>query len=359
MFAGVSCFGAASACGGDVAATSGPPPAPPPPSVASVAVSSVPSLMRAGDSVLAVATLRDAAGNVLTGRVVTWSSSDTTVARVNDAGRISAVGDGSAAITAASESVSGATAVRVYAPKVATLALTPSLDTLFTSSVVTLVLTAHDQMGRLILSPSGVVWASRDSTVATVDSTGLVTGVSPGATVITAATIDGVSAQVAIVVRLTLTPAAIEGDWMMTLSASPSCRNNLPDIARERHYLVHFVQHGSAFDYSIDSPTLVISGTANQPGRLIGTSIDFIFWGDTGYGDWSTTYLHDHLSNTETLDFSGGVTGVVADSVINATMHGYLGYWNSPFTFDGPAAVCWAADHVVTLRRGTASGTPD
>jgi len=349
--AAVSCLGVATACGGDVVGATSRQPA-----VASVAISSLPSLLRVGDSLFAIATLKDAAGNVLTGRIVTWSSSDPTVVRVNDAGKISAIAPGSAAITATSESVSGAAAVSVYAPTVGSLALTPSADTLFPADVVTLVLTAHDAGGRLIVNPSGVGWASSNSTVAVVSSSGVVTAVSLGATVISA-TVGGVSAKAVITVIPMLAPEAIDGDWTMTLSASPSCREKLPDIARERHYLVHFIQHGSVFDYSIDSPTLAISGTANQHGRLIGTSINFIFGGDTDYGSWASTYLHDHLSNTETLDFWGGVAGIVADSVINATMGGDLGYWNGPFTFSGPAVVCRAADHVVTLRRGTATGT--
>lgn len=61
------------------------------------------------------ATLRDASGNILSGRVVTWSSSQDLFARVNTTGLVTAVAVGGATITATSEGKSGSASVTVAA----------------------------------------------------------------------------------------------------------------------------------------------------------------------------------------------------------------------------------------------------
>jgi uncharacterized protein YjdB len=59
------------------------------------------------------ATLRDALGNVLTGRVVAWASSNTQVATVNQDGVVMAQNKGDATVTATSEGKSGTAAINV------------------------------------------------------------------------------------------------------------------------------------------------------------------------------------------------------------------------------------------------------
>jgi hypothetical protein len=76
--------------------------------VASVSVSLAASSLNVGATTQATATLRDASNNVLTGRAVSWSSSNTGVASVNStSGLVTAAGAGTATITATSESKSG------------------------------------------------------------------------------------------------------------------------------------------------------------------------------------------------------------------------------------------------------------
>lgn len=57
--------------------------------------------------------LRDAAGNLLSGRTVTWASTNPDVATVNAAGTVSALTTGSTAISASSEGVSGSVVINV------------------------------------------------------------------------------------------------------------------------------------------------------------------------------------------------------------------------------------------------------
>jgi uncharacterized protein YjdB len=138
------------------------------------------------------ATLKDASGNVLSGRTVTWSSSATNVATVSTAGVVKAVGAGSATITATSESQTGNVSVTVTRPAVSTVALAPTSATLLVGVVdsttlgsTTLTATPMDASGHA-LSGRTVTWVSSAPAVATVSSTGAVKAVGVGSTTITA-----------------------------------------------------------------------------------------------------------------------------------------------------------------------------
>ncbi|MEO7041181.1 MAG: Ig-like domain-containing protein [Gemmatimonadaceae bacterium] len=138
------------------------------------------------------ATLKDAGGNVLSGRTVTWSSSATNVATVSTAGVVTAVGAGSATITATSESQTGNVSVTVTRPAVSTIVLAPTSATLLTGVVdsttlgsTALTATPMDA-SRHALSGRTVTWTSSAPTVATVSSTGAVKAVGAGSATITA-----------------------------------------------------------------------------------------------------------------------------------------------------------------------------
>jgi hypothetical protein len=94
-----------------------PPPAPPPPPtaapVATVTLAGVSGPLVALQTATATATLRDAAGNVLTGRTITWSSSNPGIATVSSTGVITAASPGSTTITATTEGQSGVLNVMV------------------------------------------------------------------------------------------------------------------------------------------------------------------------------------------------------------------------------------------------------
>jgi len=84
--------------------------------VATVTVTPASTSVQAGQTVQLTATVRDANGNILTGRTVTWSSNNTTVASVSGTGLVTAKVAGSATITATSEGQSGTAAVTVTPP---------------------------------------------------------------------------------------------------------------------------------------------------------------------------------------------------------------------------------------------------
>jgi Bacterial Ig-like domain (group 2) len=84
--------------------------------VASVAVSLTPGTIQIGQTSQATAITRDANNNVLTGRVITWTSSNTGIATVSASGLVTAIAAGSATITALSETKTGTSAITVTDP---------------------------------------------------------------------------------------------------------------------------------------------------------------------------------------------------------------------------------------------------
>lgn len=92
-----------------------------PAAVASVTVTLTASSVQVGSSVGASAVLRDASGNVLTGRTVTWSSGNTAVATVGSDGSVFTVSAGATTITATSGSRSGSAQLTVTQPPVASV----------------------------------------------------------------------------------------------------------------------------------------------------------------------------------------------------------------------------------------------
>lgn len=111
--------------------------APAPQPVATVTIAPTAASIQAGQGTTLAATLRDVNGNVLTGRTVSWSSSNTAIATVAN-GAVSGVGQGTATITATSEGRSGTATVTVFgaptpppAPPGGTFVQYPSEDIAF------------------------------------------------------------------------------------------------------------------------------------------------------------------------------------------------------------------------------------
>ena len=181
--------------------------APTPVPVASVAVALSNTNVQAGGTVTATATTRDAGGNVLTGRTVTWASSNTGVATVSSTGIVTTLTAGTATITATSESRSGSASLTVTPPPpvpVATVTVSPTSASLMEGATGQAVAVTRDANGN-VLTGRTVAWASSNTLVATVSATGLVSALRPGAVTITA-TSEGRSGTGALTV--TATPVA-------------------------------------------------------------------------------------------------------------------------------------------------------
>ena len=89
--------------------------------VASVSVSPASPSLQVGATAQLTAVTRDASGNVLSGRAISWTSTNQGVASVNSSGLVSAVSAGSASVIASSEGQTATSSVTVTAIPVASV----------------------------------------------------------------------------------------------------------------------------------------------------------------------------------------------------------------------------------------------
>ncbi|MEW5918388.1 MAG: Ig-like domain-containing protein, partial [Gemmatimonadota bacterium] len=165
-----------------------------------------------GQTLEMTAILRDANGIILTGRGVSWSSSNPSVATINSStGIVTAVASGTTTISAQSETKTGTTNVTVSVVPVARVDVTPTTVTLNPAQTSQLTATAFDAANNVL--QRSVTWSSGNQSVATVSTTGLVTAVAAGSATITA-TAGGVSGSAVVTVAnvpvasVTVTPSA-------------------------------------------------------------------------------------------------------------------------------------------------------
>ncbi|HEX6048310.1 MAG TPA: Ig-like domain-containing protein [Gemmatimonadaceae bacterium] len=159
-------------------------PAPPAP-VATVTVSPETVNLTTGGTRQISVTLRDAQGNELSGRTVTWQTGNAAVATVSDGGLITAAGPGTTTVTATSEGKIGTVTVNVAAPVVGSVTVNPPAATLTVAQTVTLTATVRDEGGATV-SGASVSWSSDKPLTAAVSQSGVVTGLLPGTATITA-----------------------------------------------------------------------------------------------------------------------------------------------------------------------------
>ena len=154
--------------------------------VSSVTLTPAADTVVEGDTLRLSAEAADANGHAVAGAEFAWASSDMLVVVVDGSGLVTAVAEGATSIAATSSGVTGSAELTVVAPVPTTVAVTP--DTVaFTAIRQTAEPAAEvrDQAGR-VMGDAAVAWSSPDTTVAVVDSAGLVTAVGSGVTMVTA-----------------------------------------------------------------------------------------------------------------------------------------------------------------------------
>ncbi len=193
---------------------------PSPPPVASVSVAPGAVTVAVGGTVSLVASLKDANGNTLAGRTITWASSNAGVAMVSGTGVVSAAAVGAATITATSEGQSCTATVSVTAVPVASVSMSPATASVQAGQTVQVTATPKDASGSS-LSGRAVTWTSSNGGVATVSVTGLVTGVAAGPATITA-TSEGQSGSATVAVTVSATAPGTVGDLTVAATTDSS-----------------------------------------------------------------------------------------------------------------------------------------
>ncbi len=201
--------------------------------VASVTIVPPLDTLLLGAQVTLQATPRDGSGNVITGRPVTWGTSNPGVATVSPVGQVLATGTGVAVITATIGGVPGNATIVVNPVPIASVTITPpKVVTVVQGAQHQLSVTVTDQNGHPVANPS-VTWTSTANNIATVSGTGLVLGVSPGTAKIAAASggkSDTATVTVQLVpvasVVLSPNPATVVMGTTVTLTATVKDASN-------------------------------------------------------------------------------------------------------------------------------------
>ena len=158
------------------------------------------TLTAVADTVQLTATVYDANDDIVSGATVTWTSGTTSVATVSASGLVTAVARGNTTITATSGSVSDEAAITVDLPA-KRIDINPSSVTLSSvGATEQLTATVYDANNDIITGAT-VAWTSSDSSVATVNTNGLVKAVANGTTNITARS-DSVSESIEVTVLI-------------------------------------------------------------------------------------------------------------------------------------------------------------
>ncbi|MEN6619421.1 MAG: Ig-like domain-containing protein [Rikenellaceae bacterium] len=195
----------------------------------SVSIGSV--TINTGSTTTATATISP--GNA-TNKNVIWSSSNTSVATVNNSGMVTAAASGTCNIIATAQDGTGVTGLApltVIRPDVAVTGVTISISTLQMEEGENYTLTATVFPENA--TNKNVMWISSDNSVATVNSSGVVTATGSGTVNITATTQDGGYTAICTVTVYTVI-------WVKTFIGSRSYWDNedMKEIQREYIFYV-------------------------------------------------------------------------------------------------------------------------
>ena len=160
------------------------------------------TLVSLGETVNFTATAADALANAITSGF-TWQTGDGSVATVSstsDVGGVTSVGNGSTTVTVSRDGMAVSSDV-VVQQAVSSVAVSPGSATLLEDFTQQLSADPQDANGNTVAAATVSSWASSNDAVATVDDTGLVTGVVPGSATITA-TADAVQGTAQITVEV-------------------------------------------------------------------------------------------------------------------------------------------------------------
>ncbi len=175
------------------------------PTLVSIAVTPANPSVAAGltQQFTATGTFSDGSTQNLTGSV-TWSSGTTATATITAAGLAKGVAVGKSTITATSGNISGSTTLTVTAPTLVSIAVTPATPTIAAGMTRQFTATGTFSNNTTQNLSSAVTWSSSAVGTATINATGLATGVAMGTTTIKATSASGVAGST------TLTVTAIQ-----------------------------------------------------------------------------------------------------------------------------------------------------
>ncbi|ANY65532.1 hypothetical protein BBD42_02915 [Paenibacillus sp. BIHB 4019] len=295
-----------------------------------------------------------------TNKKVTWTSSDPSVATVDEDGVVTPLTAGTVTITATTED-GGQTATSTV-----TINEADVLVTGVTVNPATLVLTAGGAAGTVtaVVSPSNatnkkVTWTSSDPSVATVDEDGVITPLTAGTVTITGTTEDGgktatstvtINETDVLVTGVTVSPAAITltaggSPGTVTAGVSPSNATNKKVTWTSSDPSVATVDEDGVIT-PLRAGTVTITGTTEDGGK---TATSIVTVNATDVAVTGVTVSPAAITLT-----AGGSPGAVSAGVLPGNATNKKVTWTS----SDPSVATVDEDGVVTpLRAGTVTIT--
>jgi uncharacterized protein YjdB len=172
------------------------------PRVATIVVSPSISTLAIDAQLPLQAEVHDAAGADVPGATITWTVQDPKIVSVSADGVVTALSVGTSQIAANALGKSGIATITVTPGAVATVSVTAPSTRVNVRSTLQLTATAKDKQGNTIANQT-FLWSSSNTTIATVSSSGVVTGKKTGNVTITALTSlnGGKSGSISLVVN--------------------------------------------------------------------------------------------------------------------------------------------------------------
>lgn len=226
---------ALAACGGGDGGGTGPG------DVARVEVIAAGGAIEVGQSLQLSARYFNASNTLLSGKQVSWQSSNTSVATVTVAGVVTAIEPGSTTITATVTGVSGSSVVTVTQVPVFFVAITPTNPAVREGETITLAAQPSNAIGQPLTGRS-VTWSSANTARATVSQAGVVSAISPGLVYIRA-TSEGKTDSVNLRVRSLIAPVitGTSGGELVPGGSGTILGVNLGDGITENEVLINGV----------------------------------------------------------------------------------------------------------------------
>ncbi|MBL0173580.1 MAG: Ig-like domain-containing protein [Gemmatimonadaceae bacterium] len=192
--------------------------------VASVSVTPASVTLIAGATQQFTATVRDAKGAELTGRAISWTTTNGSVATISATGALATIAPGIATVQAISEGVTGTAAMTVLPVPVASVSVTLPSNTMVVGAVQQAVAVTRDAAGN-VLTGRTITWSTSIPSIATVDASGRVTANAPG-TVTIGATSESQIGGTALTVQApaptitSITPATLSPGGTATITGT-------------------------------------------------------------------------------------------------------------------------------------------
>ena len=229
-------------------------PTDPPPVAATIVVSPSSAMLNAfGDTARFTAKVLDQYGQEMVGAAVTYESSDEVVAAVDGSGLATAVGNGSATVTAASGAAVGSGVVTVEQRVVEVRVSPDSVMLVAIGDTVRLTAEALDANGHGV-EAAGFEWSSANS-VATVDDSGLVTAAANGSATVSA-TSAAVAGTAAVTVKQVVESVRVAPDSVTFVAIGDTVRLVAEALDSNGHAVV-----SAQFEWSSDDSVATVDAT--------------------------------------------------------------------------------------------------